>query len=226
MSAYLLGNLIGRFALSYAVIWLVMWLMLARLNWRDAFRRTNHWSGLVAATTLFLIGMTLTATAAERVGRPMLIHRVAELGLEIWTEQDPQWETHLHRANGATTFSAETSALTYPPAHMSWTTVPELRFAEHDIETAARGALHQVAANFRVRLPDRISMKPRQYGDLIGFESVFEAESERVPIDVRAFCGHRPGKPAVVMQVSTLRNKLPHLHEHVRRSWSHVRYLQ
>lgn len=226
MSAYLLGNLIGRFVLSYAVIWLVMWLMLAKLNWRDAFRRTNHWSGLVATTTLFLIGMTLTATAAERVGRPMLIHRVAELGLEIWTEQDPQWETHLHAANGATTFSAETPALTYPPAHMSWTTVPQLNFTKRDIETAARGALHQVAANLGVRFPDRISIKPRQYGDLTGFESVFQAESERVPIDVRAFCGHRAGKPAVVMQVSTLRNKLPHLNEHLRRSWSHVRYLK
>lgn len=57
MSAYLLGNLVGRFVLSYAVIWLVMWLMLARLNWRDAFRRTNHWSGLIATTTIFLIGL-------------------------------------------------------------------------------------------------------------------------------------------------------------------------
>ena len=57
MTAYLLGNLFGRFILSYALIWLVMWLMLARLNWRDAFRRANHWTGLVATTTTFLIGM-------------------------------------------------------------------------------------------------------------------------------------------------------------------------
>lgn len=57
MSVYLLGNLIGRFVLSYAVIWLIMWLMLAKLRWRDAFTRTNHWSGLVATTTIFLIGL-------------------------------------------------------------------------------------------------------------------------------------------------------------------------
>lgn len=57
MSAHLLGHLIGRFVLSYALIWLVMFLMLARLNWRDAFRRANHWSGLVATTTTFLIGL-------------------------------------------------------------------------------------------------------------------------------------------------------------------------
>jgi hypothetical protein len=57
MSAYMLGNLVGRFAVSYALIWLVMWLMFARLDWRDAFRRTNHWSGLAATTTIYLIGL-------------------------------------------------------------------------------------------------------------------------------------------------------------------------
>ncbi|HEY5760802.1 MAG TPA: hypothetical protein VIU34_33475 [Steroidobacter sp.] len=57
MTAYLLGNLIGRFALSYALIWLLMFLMLSRLDWRDAFKRTQHWSGLVATTTTFLIGL-------------------------------------------------------------------------------------------------------------------------------------------------------------------------
>ncbi|WP_129781289.1 hypothetical protein [Peristeroidobacter soli] len=62
MSAYLLGNLIGRFVLSYALIWLVMFLMLSRLKWRDAFRRTNHWTGLVATTTTFLIGLIAAQT--------------------------------------------------------------------------------------------------------------------------------------------------------------------
>jgi len=27
------------------------------LSWRDAFRRSHHWSGLVATTTTFLIGL-------------------------------------------------------------------------------------------------------------------------------------------------------------------------
>ena len=63
MTPYLLGNLFGRLALSYALIWLVMWLMLARFDWRDAFRRTHHWSGLVATTTTFLIGLIATQSA-------------------------------------------------------------------------------------------------------------------------------------------------------------------
>lgn len=57
MSAYLIGNLVGRLALSYALVWLAIWLLLAKLNWRDAFRRTSHWSALTATTTLFLLGL-------------------------------------------------------------------------------------------------------------------------------------------------------------------------
>nr|WP_298722415.1 hypothetical protein [uncultured Steroidobacter sp.] len=56
MTAHLLGHLIGRFVLSYAFIWLIMFLI-SRLSWRDAFRRSHHWSGLVATTTTFLIGL-------------------------------------------------------------------------------------------------------------------------------------------------------------------------
>lgn len=57
MTAYLIGNVLGRFALSYAIIWLAIWFGIARLNWRDAFRRTHHWSGLIAITTGVLLGL-------------------------------------------------------------------------------------------------------------------------------------------------------------------------
>ena len=37
-------------------------------------------------------------------------------------------------------------------------------------------------------------------GDLTGYEATFAAQSEDLPIDVHLFCGHREGKPAVVMK--------------------------
>jgi hypothetical protein len=169
--------------------------------------------------------LTLTVHAAPRMGRPMIIHRPPTLGLEIWTEQDPEWDTHVSERNGAITFIAETPALTYPPAHMSWTTLPQLRFDPRDLKHAAEGALHQLAANHHLRAPTEINITRQQHGDLIGYETLFEARSENVPIEVRAFCGHRPGKPPVLMQVTTLKNKSAHLAEHIRRSWRNVRYL-
>ncbi len=153
----------------------------------------------------------------------MVIHRLPELNLEVWTEQDPQWETHLSDVTEAYTFVAETPALTYPPAYMSWTVMPDLAITPQELEAAARGVLHQVAANYRTRPPKKISQ--RTYGELTGYEATLQAESDQMPIDVLIFCGHREGHPPVVMQAVTLRDKLPHLSEHIRRSWTNVRYL-
>lgn len=224
MTAYIIGNVIGRFALSYAIIWIAVWLGLAKRSWCDAFRRTNHWIGLTSITTIFFLGLIAqSADAAERTGRPMIIHRLPALGLEIWTEQDPEWETSLSEGNNAATFVAETPALTYPPALMSWTTLPQLRFDPSDLEASAKGALHQLATNHHAQSPTKITRQ--QYGDLTGYEATFEARSQNIPIEVRAFCGHRPGRAPVLMQVTTLKNKSAHLAEHLRRSWNNVRYL-
>lgn len=153
----------------------------------------------------------------------MIIHRLPELNLEIWTEQDPEWETHVDDRWVAPTFVAQPPALTYPPAHMSWTMLPHLRFQQDEMEAATRGVLHQMAINYGVSPPKLLT--PRQYGDLTGYEATFQAVSDGLPIDAHVFCGHREGKPAVVMQVVTLRGKLPHLSEHIRRSWTNLRYL-
>lgn len=169
--------------------------------------------------------LSLSAGAANRAGRPMIIHRLPALGLEIWTEQDPEWETHQSNRASAAIFTAETPALTYPPAQMSWTTLPQLRFDPLDLPAGAAGALHQLAAKHRAREPKQIAITRQQYGDLIGYETTFAARSENVPVEVRAFCGHRPGKQPVLMQVTTLKGKSAHLAEHIRRSWSNVRYL-
>jgi len=226
MTSYLLGNVLGRLAFSYAIIWIAMWLGLAKLSWRAAFRRTNHWTGLTAITTIFFLGLAaMNAHADARAGRPMIIHRLPALGLEIWTEQDPEWETHLSQRAGAAIFTAETPALTYPPAHMSWTTLPQLKFNERDFEAGAKGALHQAAANHHIQAPTQIPVTHQQYGDLTGYETIFEARSENIPIEVRMFCGHRPGHPPVLMQLTTLKHKSTHLAEHIRRSWNNVRYL-
>ncbi|MFC4310187.1 hypothetical protein ACFPN2_13935 [Steroidobacter flavus] len=163
-------------------------------------------------------------TAATRVGRPMIIHRLSVMNLEIWTEQDPEWETSLKQSATALTFSAETPALAYPPAHMSWTIAPRMKFQDGELEDAARGVLYQMALNYRTLPPEQLI--EAQYGELTGYEATFQAEPRNVPVDVHVFFGHREGMPMVVMQVVTLRGKLAHLAEHVRRSWTHLRYLE
>jgi hypothetical protein len=166
---------------------------------------------------------SIDAIAATRAGRPMIIHRLSAMNLEIWTEQDPEWETRLKQSPNSQTFTAETPALTYPPTHMSWTIAPTLKFEPHELEAAAHGVLHQIAIRYRTHPPEQILHA--QYGDLVGYEAIFQAEPQNIPIDVRVFCGHSEGKPMVVMQAVTLKGKLTHVAEHIRRSWTHLRYL-
>jgi len=177
-----------------------------------------------ALLILCLCAISINAIAATRAGRPMIIHRLSTMNLEIWTEHDPEWETQLKSSNEAVTFSAETPALTYPPTHMSWTVSPMLTIKPDELEAAASGVIHQVAINYRSQPPEQVT--PKEYGDLVGYEATFQAEPHNIPIDVKVFCGHGEGKPLVVMQVVTLQGKLSHVSEHVRRSWTHLRYLE
>jgi hypothetical protein len=164
--------------------------------------------------------------AADAIKRPMLIHRVSLLGLEIWTEARPEWDVHIDLGRGSPSFVAETPALSVPPAGMSWTTRPDIAFTAEEIEDGARGAIQQVAWSYGLRESGELELRPASYGDLTGYESVFSGDAHGTPVDVQIFCGHRLGKPAVLMQAYTLKGKLSRIAGHIRRSWTHVRYLQ
>lgn len=56
MSLYLFGNLVGRLVLSYVIVWVVLFLV-ARFDWRKAFRGTTRWYGILAVLVLFLLGI-------------------------------------------------------------------------------------------------------------------------------------------------------------------------
>lgn len=167
----------------------------------------------------------LSEAEVERVPRPMRIHRVEELGIEIWTEADPRWETTLTMRRGQRVFSAETPALTYPPAGMTWVSDPEVRFTAEELEEAARGAIHQAARNYGIRNPTQLVLVPARYGEMSGHESRFSAQADGTQVDVLIFFGHEPGRPAVLVHAYTLAGKLEHLREHIRRSWTHLRYI-
>ena len=65
--SYLLGNLLGRAAVSYALVWLACWL-LSRLNWRVAFQRSTRWYSLLAVVVLTLLGMATAVTQRGGLG--------------------------------------------------------------------------------------------------------------------------------------------------------------
>lgn len=182
------------------------------------------------ATIVLLAALSAFAGATDApMKRQMTVHKVVEIGLEIWTEANPPWDTALSREPGAPrpVFSAETPGQTYPPAGMTFA-VPGITASDAEFRQIALGALRQAASNYGLAEVDvrKIALEPATYGQLSGFEAEFPASQQDVEVDVRVFFGHQPGKPVVAMQVFTLRGKLPHLSEQIRRSWGNVRYLK
>jgi hypothetical protein len=54
--SFILGNLLGRALISYALVWLLLWLI-SRLNWRVAFVRSGRWYSVLAVVLMTLLGM-------------------------------------------------------------------------------------------------------------------------------------------------------------------------
>jgi hypothetical protein len=54
--SFVLGNLLGRALVSFALVWLV-WLLVSRLNWRGAFARSRRWYSVLSVALLTMLGM-------------------------------------------------------------------------------------------------------------------------------------------------------------------------
>ena len=171
------------------------------------------------------VGMPVNART-DPLKRSMRIHRVGELGLEIWTEAKPEWDTRLEQIDAQWRFLAETPGLVSPPVGMTWVSKPGSLFAEGEIEAAARGAIHRVASSHGISDLSGIEISAAQYGDLKGFQAAFASPLKATPVDVLMFLGHAAGRPAVVMQACTLMGKLRHIDGYIRRSWTNVRYIK
>ncbi len=179
---------------------------------------TSKWISVIATLVM------THSHAADRVKRPMQVHRVKEVGLEIWTEAEPRWDTHLEGKSGQYTFVAETPDLTYPVAGFMWSSALSEKFPAAAFKEAARGAIDGSARRYGVTLVGQL--KEARYGDLSGYEVTIAGSIQQTPVDVLIFVGQQPGKPLVVMQAATQRGKIDHISEQVRRSWTHVKYLQ
>lgn len=56
MSPYLVGNLAGRLLISYVIVWTAM-LLASRIDWRNSFRRTHRWYGVMSIATVYALGV-------------------------------------------------------------------------------------------------------------------------------------------------------------------------
>jgi hypothetical protein len=164
---------------------------------------------------------------ADRVKRPMKVHQLPELGLEVWTEYDPLWITEIRYHGRKPVFMAQTPPLVYPPAAMSVVSFPGMSVTSEEMEEVARTAIQTGAKNYKVfeEIISQLKLIKATYGVLTGYESDFSGLAQGDEVDVKVFVGHQPGKGPVMLQIYTLKGKLPHVSEQIRRSWNNVSYL-
>lgn len=168
-----------------------------------------------------------TTEAAPRALREMQIHKVAELGLEIWVENQPAWDAQLSMATGHATFVAQSPEGYHPPTVMTYASWPKEKVALETLPDVASSAIRRASQNFGLNIAQArsLSITEARYGALVGYESSFKGISEHVPMDVLVFVGQEPGKFLVVLSMYTLRGKMGNLDEQRRRAWDKLRYL-
>ncbi|MCW8166510.1 hypothetical protein D8B22_16505 [Verminephrobacter aporrectodeae subsp. tuberculatae] len=183
---------------------------------------------VMGATALALLGVSAQAQKQEpaRALREMQIHRVEQLGLEIWVENQPPWETK-STSQPHPEFTAQSPDNYFPPTVMTYTSWPKERVAQKDLEQVATSAIRRASQNFGLNLGQSRGLSPvaASYGVLQGFEADFAGTGNGQELDVKIFIGHTPGRFLVVLLVYTQRGKLGQLGEVVRRAWGKLKYL-
>ncbi len=186
-----------------------------------------------STTVIALVALLMSVTqspatvAADPALRPMRIHQLPGLGLEIWTELEPLWISEVVRYRSREVFTVQTPPLSYPPAAMTYTGFPTMQVKRHALPALATQVLVQGAVNYAV--PDKVAkhlpINPASYGPLQGFEMRFQGIADGQAVDVRLFLGNAEHHPPVLLQAYTLAGHGESINEHIRRSWNNVSYL-
>lgn len=168
------------------------------------------------------------ALATERHLRPMLKNELADIGLVVWTEMNPQWIVETTSMKGRQIFTAQTPLATYPPAAFTFASFKHMRIAMDELKSTAVTVMKSARRNYHSEVNDSMAadLVASSYGNLIGYESTFQGIADGIPVDVKVFLGQVDGEAPVLLQAYTLRGKLSAISENIRRSWSNVAYLE
>ena len=98
MSAFLLGNLVGRLLFSVFAVWLVL-LLMNKFKAKAALHRLRRPLPLIAVTLIFFLGLVGSAKAAEADTKQLFhIMTFAEASLDdVYLPAEPRWDYQLDK---------------------------------------------------------------------------------------------------------------------------------
>ena len=170
---------------------------------------------------------TLASASTRRVQRAMKVNQVVDLGLEVWTEQQPAWIVATREIEGQPVLLAQSPPQVYPPASMSVTAFAKVHAEIDNFKRTAEVAIKRGLTQYGVpgNVQNRISREKKQYGELDGIEVNFTAEVHGSAADVKVFIGTADNKGHVLLQLYTIQGGMAHLQEQIRRSWGNIKFL-
>jgi hypothetical protein len=159
--------------------------------------------------------------------REMQIHKVPELGLSIWVENQPAWPAQLQTGGGHPSFVVQSPDNYHSPAVMMYSSWPKQQVTDAQMRVVANTAIQTASQNFGLDAGRARAIRQVEatHGVLKGMEGQFVGRQEGQAIDVRIFVGHSSGRFPVALTVYTLEGKMGNLSEVVRRAWGKVAYL-
>ncbi|WP_114970021.1 hypothetical protein [Rhodoferax ferrireducens] len=190
-------------------------------------RSSSRRQWLQASACAWFAGAIQRTAAQPRPLREMQIHKVPELGLAIWVENQPPWEAELSQTSGHPSFIVQSPDHHHPPVVMTYASWPQERVSDAQLPPVASSAIQRASQNFGLNLAQArtVSRSAAQYGVLSGFEGQFVGRVQGIAMDVRVFVGQTSGRFPVALSIYTLEGKMGHLGEVLRRSWGQLAYL-
>ncbi len=172
--------------------------------------------------------VAIPAFASDRHPRPMLIHKLPELGLQIWTEMTPEWLVETTSHKNRSVFTAQTPVASYPPAAFTFSSFAEMRIDDTELRDIAVDVMSAALKNYHSEdfVIATEALTPATYGVLTGYELKFRGNANGELVEVAVFLGQSPNEFPVLLQAYTLAGKLDAIAENMRRSWTSVRYLK
>ena len=227
MTAYFLGNLLGRFIISALIVYVVL-LLLNKFQFKPALNRLRRPLPIASILLIFLLGLATSLRAESgRALRPFVVTEIPKAGLSVYVPERPKWQFTTEPRAGTYAVILTTPEKYYPPASMEIVLNHRLRVSRAELEKTAVTALNTVRQNAGLtHLITASDLKPVTYGDIQAYEDHYELQSDGETYSVKSVMGIMPSGRPITMFLATAEGQLSHIEHMSRKIWNKLTELQ
>jgi len=166
----------------------------------------------VAVSFFSLISFTLVTNADNQPNRPFNIHKLEEVGLEVWVPANPKWELGIDERTTSNAVILKTPPLYYPTTAIEIVFNEKITISESDLLDVATAALKEIRRAVKVEAKDTGQKLTRvKFGDIDAYQDQFGVTFEGKSYSMQTFMGVFPSGQTVTMLVTTPVGQINHI---------------